>query len=127
MLAAEAQVDKSKADLDAARAQVKVAEADERRLAAMFAYTKITAPYDGVITVRNVNTGDFVRPATGDSSGGQDGGMAAGSLVPLFVIARTDPIMFVIGVPEIDAPYVSVGSKASLRLQALAGANSTSR
>ena len=30
-------------------------------------------------------------------------------------------MMFVIGVPEIDAPYVSVGTKASLRLQALAG------
>jgi multidrug efflux pump subunit AcrA (membrane-fusion protein) len=119
-LAVEAQVEKSKADLLAAQAQVKVAEADERRVAAMFAYTKITAPYDGVITVRNVNTGDFVRPASGDSSGGQDGGLAAGSLTPLFVIDRTDPMMFVIGVPEIDAPYVSVGSKASLRLQALA-------
>jgi HlyD family secretion protein len=121
MLSAQAQVDKSKADVEAARAQVKVAEADERRLAAMFAYTKITAPYKGVITVRNVNTGDFVRPATGDSSGGQDGGMAAGTLVPLFVIDRTDPVMFVLGVPEIDAPYVSIGSKSSLRLQALAG------
>jgi multidrug efflux pump subunit AcrA (membrane-fusion protein) len=119
-LAAVAQVDKSKADLAAAQAAVKVAEADERRIAAMFAYTKITAPYNGVITVRNVNTGDFVRPAAGDASGGQDGGQAAGSLVPLFVIDRTDPMMFVIGVPEVDSPYVTVGSKASLRLQALA-------
>lgn len=119
-LASVAQVDKSKADLAAAQAQVKVAEADERRIAALFAYTKITAPYDGVITVRNVNTGDFVRPAAGDASGSQDGGMAAGSLVPLLVIDRTDPVMFVIGVPEVDAPYISVGSKASLRLQALA-------
>jgi HlyD family secretion protein len=119
-LAADAQVDKSKADLEAALAQVKVAEADERRVAAIFAYTKITAPYDGVITVRNVNTGDFVRPAAGDASGGQDGGSVAGSLVPLFIIVRTNPVMFVIGVPEIDAPYVAVGSKASLRLQSLA-------
>jgi HlyD family secretion protein len=120
LLSASAEVEKSKADLAAAEAKVKVAQADERRLAAMFDYTKITAPYDGVITVRNVNTGDFVRPAAGDSSGGQDGGMQAGSLVPLFVVDRTDPMMFVIGVPEVDAPYVSVGSKASLRLQALA-------
>ena len=68
-LAAAAQIEKAKADLAAAEAQVKVAEAEERRLAAMFAYTKITAPYDGVVTTRNVNTGDFVRPASGDSSG----------------------------------------------------------
>ena len=111
-------IEKAKADLTAAEAQVEVAEAEERRLAAMFAYTKITAPYDGVITTRNVNTGDFVRPASGDSSG-SEGGSKGGS-APLFVIARTDPMMFVIGVPEIDAPYVSAGTKASLRLQALA-------
>ena len=119
-LAAEAQVEKAKADLAATQAQVKVAEADERRLAAMFAYTKITAPYDGVITTRNVNTGDFVRPASGDASG-TEGGNMSGRSNPLFIIARTEPVMFVIGVPEIDAPYVSVGTKASLRLQALAG------
>ncbi len=117
-LAAEAQVDKSKADLNAAQAQVKVAEAEERRVADMFAYTKILAPYDGVITTRNVNTGDFVRPASGDSSGSEGG--SGGHSAPLFVVARTDPMMFVIGVPEVDAPYVSAGTKASLHLQALA-------
>jgi multidrug efflux pump subunit AcrA (membrane-fusion protein) len=115
-LAAAAQVEKAQADLNAAEAQVKVAEADERRLAAMFAYTKITAPYDGVITSRNVNTGDFVRTASGDASAGS--GSRSG---PLFVVARTDPVMFVIGVPEVDAPYVSAGTKATLRVQALAG------
>jgi len=117
--AAEAQIEKAKADLSAAEAKVRVAEAEERRLAAMFAYTKISAPYDGVITTRNVNTGDFVRPASGDASGAEGG--AGGRSNPLFVIARTEPVMFVIGVPEVDAPYVSVGTKASLRLQALAG------
>ncbi|HTQ38577.1 MAG TPA: efflux RND transporter periplasmic adaptor subunit [Pirellulales bacterium] len=119
-LSAVAQVDKSKADLNAAQAQVKVAQADERRVAAMFAYTKITAPYDGVITTRNINTGDFVRPASGDASGGEEGGSTRVTSIPLFVVARTDPMMFVIGVPEMDAPYVSAGTKASLRLQALA-------
>lgn len=120
-LAAEAQVGKAKADLDAAQAQVKVAEAEERRLAAMFAYTKIIAPYDGIITTRNVNTGDFVRPASGDASGSMEGGGSGGQSSPLFIVARIDPMMFVIGVPEVDAPYVSTGSKASLSVQALAG------
>ncbi|HEX4412579.1 MAG TPA: efflux RND transporter periplasmic adaptor subunit, partial [Lacipirellulaceae bacterium] len=40
---------------------------------------------------------------------------------PLLVLTRTDPMIFVIGVPEVEAPYVAVGSKASLRIQALAG------
>ena len=120
-LAAAAQVEKAKADRNGAEAQVRVAEAEERRLAAMFAYTKITAPYDGVITSRNVNTGDFVRPASGDSSGSTDTSAPGGHSSPLFVIARTEPVMFVIGVPEVDAPYVSVGSNATIRVQALAG------
>jgi multidrug efflux pump subunit AcrA (membrane-fusion protein) len=117
---AAAQIEKAKADLAAAEAQVKVAEADERRLKAMFDYTKIDAPYDGVITSRNVNTGDFIRPASGDSSAGADGSGSGSRSAPLFVIARTDPVMFVIGVPEVDAPYVTVGTKATLRVQALA-------
>ena len=120
-LSAEAQVDKSKADLAAAKAQVEVAEADARRVAAIFAYTKITAPYDGVITVRNVNTGDFVRTASGDASGREDSTSSSGRASPLLMVARTDPMMFVIGVPEIDSAYVSPGTKATLRLQALAG------
>jgi RND family efflux transporter MFP subunit len=118
-LAAEAQLEKAKADLNAAQARVKVAEAEEQRLAVMFGYTRITAPYDGVITARNINSGDFVRSGTGDSSDSHEG--EASGAKPLFVVTRTDPMLFVIGVPEVDAPYVSAGSKAVLRVQALAG------
>jgi len=120
-LAAEAQVGKAKADLNASQAQVKVAEAEEQRLASMFQYTKITAPYDGAITSRNVSTGDFVRAGTGNSPEGGSSEASGGSPMPMLVVTRTDPMVFVIGVPEVDAQYVKVGTKASLRLQALAG------
>ena len=65
---AEADLGKAKIDVETAKAQVKVAEAEERRTAAMLAYTKVTAPYDGVMTVRNANTGDYVQAAAGDKS-----------------------------------------------------------
>ncbi len=71
---ADAMIEKAKADVKAAEARVNVSQADARRVAALVAYTKITAPYDGVISVRNVNTGDFVRPASGDSSGSNESG-----------------------------------------------------
>jgi RND family efflux transporter MFP subunit len=116
-VAAEAQVGKAKADLQASQAQVKVAKANEQRLAAMLQYTRITAPYDGVITSRDVSTGDFVRAGAGNPT---EGSGSTGS-APMLVLTRTDPMVFEIGVPEVDAPYVSVGSKATLRLQALAG------
>ena len=94
-------------------AQVKVAEADERRTAAMLAYTKVTAPYDGVITVRNANTGDYVQAATGDKS------TSRGS--PMFVIARDDLVRIFVDVPEDYARYVREGTKANVRADALSG------
>ena len=82
----------AEADVGAAEAQVKVAKANERRTAAMLAYTKVTAPYDGVITVRNANTGDYVQAATGDKT------TSRGS--PMFVIARDDLVRIFVDVPE---------------------------
>jgi HlyD family secretion protein len=120
-VSAAAQVEKTKADRRAAEVRVTVAKADQRRVAALVGYTRITAPYDGVITARNISTGDFVRPASGDSSA-RDGGESGGNhATPLFVIARTDPVMFVMGVPEVEAPYVVPGTKAAVRMQALGG------
>ena len=120
-LAAEATVERSKADISAAEARVKVAEADERRLAALVAYLTITAPYDGVVYARNVNLGDFVLPATGDPSQGIFSlGVAPSRATPLYVLNRIDPVLFVVGAPEADAPYVAPGTRARVRVPALA-------
>ena len=51
-----------------AQARLQVAEADEKRLEALYGYTRLTAPYDAIVVWRNANTGDFVLPATGDPS-----------------------------------------------------------
>jgi RND family efflux transporter MFP subunit len=110
---AEADVGKAKIDVETAKAQVKVAEAEERRTAAMLAYTKVTAPYDGVVTVRNANTGDYVQAATGDKS------TSGGS--PMFVIARDDLVRIFVDVPEAYARYVRAGTKANVRAEALSG------
>jgi HlyD family secretion protein len=115
-------VEKAKADLAVARAKVNVTKSDEKRVGALLSYTMVSAPYDAIVSDRNVNTGDFVLPATGDPTrGSQAAGQSAGHATPLYVINRSDVLMFVVGVPETDAPYVRVGSKALLRVQALAG------
>jgi RND family efflux transporter MFP subunit len=108
-LARAADLAKAKVDVDAAAAQVKVAEAAERRLAALLSYTRLLAPFDGVVTVRNVNTGDFVQPA--EQEGARDR--------PLYVVARTDLVRVYVDVPEAQAGYVSKGAAAVVRLPAL--------
>ena len=104
---------KAKIDVQTAKAQIKVAQAEERRYAALLGYTKITAPYDGVITVRNANTGDYVQAISGEK-------MSAGP-VPIFVVARTDLARIFLDVPEKFALYVKPGTKASVYGEALSG------
>jgi len=121
-LAAEATQERTKVDISAAEARVQVAVADERRLAALVGYLTIAAPYDGVVFARNVNTGDFVLPATGDPTQGIFSlGVSPSRSTPLYVLNRIDPVLFVVGVPEADAPYIAPGTKARVRVPALAG------
>jgi HlyD family secretion protein len=120
--AAIAAVEKAKADLFAAKAKVDVAKSDQKRTAALLTYTRVTVPYDAIVSARNVNTYDFVLPASGDPTRGMEAsGQSAAHATPLYVLNRADILMFVVGVPETDAPYVRVGSKAVLRVQALKG------
>jgi RND family efflux transporter MFP subunit len=72
----------------------------------MLAYAKIRAPYDGVVTMRKVNTGDLVQPAAGKGDW-------------LFVVARLDPVRVVIDVPEADAALVDEKTQVSLSIPAL--------
>lgn len=119
-LAAEAALDKAKADVATAEARVKVAQAAFARAKALLDYTRITAPYDAIVSVRNVNTGDIVRPATGEATEANIAeGFSANRATPMFVLHRTDKVMFVVGVPEMEARYVVPGTPALVRVQAL--------
>ena len=66
LLSRDASAAKAKVDVAIARAELVVAESEERRLKAWVGYLTVQAPFDGTIVARNANTGDFVLPATGD-------------------------------------------------------------
>ena len=74
---------------------------------ALLGYTRIVAPFDGVVTRRNVDTGHLTRP-------GADG-------PPLFVVARSDLVTIAVAVPETFAADVDPGDRASVTLQAMKG------
>lgn len=59
--AAAARVKKAEADLTEAKANVAVADAKLAKAEVFVGYTKIKAPYDGVITKRNYFRGAFIR------------------------------------------------------------------
>jgi HlyD family secretion protein len=112
---------KAKVDVEAARAQVVVDQAEEEYLAALVSYTKIHAPYDGIVVVRNANTGDYVEPRYGDASAPL-GGIRSESKelgTPIYVVARIDVVRIYVDVPEMEASYVDRGTKARVRIQSL--------
>jgi HlyD family secretion protein len=119
--ARQADMAKAQVDVKAATGKVKVAEAEEKRLAALVGYTKIIAPYDGRVVIRNANKGDFLQPVSGDLSGPTPSQPNQRS-TPIYVVARTDKVRVFVDVPEADADFVSKGSKARVRIQAFSGA-----
>jgi HlyD family secretion protein len=100
----EAKRNKSRSDIAAAKARVQVAQAEEGRLAAMVAYTKMRAPYNGVITHRNVHTGHF---------------LTGGGTKPLLVVASTDKLRVQVAMPEVDAVHIKDGMPVQMRCQVL--------
>ncbi len=104
---AKAALDKARADVVAASAGIAVARSELRGAEALLAYNRIVAPYDGVVTRRNVDTGHLTVP------GGQG--------ESLFVVARSDLVTVAVSVPELFAAAVDTGDRVAIRLQAIPG------
>ena len=104
---ARSELDKARSDVVAAAASIDVARSEARHAEAMLGYARIEAPFDGIVTRRNVDTGDLTQP-----------GAAA---EPLFIVARTDPLTITVAVPEGYATEVNPGDDALVKLQAMKG------
>ena len=79
-------------------------------------YLKLPAPFDGVIVARNANTFDFVLPSTGDPTAMERSPHLApgGSAAPIYVVDRLDIVRIFVDIPEQDANYVQIGTKATV-------------
>jgi len=89
----------------AARSNAAAAEANLARLNELLGYQTVRAPFTGVITVRNVDSGMLVNE---------------GSTL-LFRIAQTDRLRTYLNVPQADADSVRVGQSATLLIPDLPG------
>ena len=77
------------------------------------------APFDGVIVARNANTFDFVLPATGDPTAMERSPhLSPGGAAPIYVVDRTDIVRIFVDIPEQDANYVHIGTKATVLAKA---------
>tara|TARA_Y100000766_G_scaffold43947_1_gene34037 strand:+ start:82 stop:1452 length:1371 start_codon:yes stop_codon:yes gene_type:complete len=114
---AQAKKEIAVAEREAAEAEVATAQArraesikEGEELDAMLQYTTLRAPFDGVVTSRSVDPGDFV---TGISQ-------AHGLLRrPLFHVDQQSRLRVRVAIPERDASEVDAGDPVVLRLDAL--------
>jgi len=102
-IGAEGDQKAAEADASVGESEVAVAEAAIARLKTMMEYASITAPFDGVITRRRTNPGDFVRSA------------AQGATTPLLMLANIDRLRVVLDVPESDCRFVKAGTPMDVR------------
>jgi RND family efflux transporter MFP subunit len=108
-LGAEAQVASAEAELSAARQQLEVAQDKQKQYTALSDYTRITAPFTGVITVRYADTGSLI--AAGTSSSTQS--------LPVVRLAQISVLRLVLQIPESVAPQIHVGGSIKVHVQAL--------
>lgn len=67
--ASQSDYDQANADLGTARAQLDAAEAVVARIEQQLAYTKVRAPYSGIVTERHIELGETANPGTPLMSG----------------------------------------------------------
>ena len=115
------EADEKSADYEAKLAQVEVAkakivsghdvvsgnEANLQRLQQLKSFARVTAPFDGIITARNVNVGTLINAGNGGARG------------EMFRVADLSTMRIFVNVPQAFVNAIHKGETADLRVQEL--------
>ncbi len=107
-LAAESATAAAQGAYQAAQSQLAVAKARLSHDQALFDYSKITAPFDGVVTQRYANLGALMQAGTSSTQA-----------TPLVRLSKDDVLRLVIPVSESDVKYIHVGDPVSVRVPSM--------
>jgi membrane fusion protein, multidrug efflux system len=103
----------SQNELELAQAAVHADEARVSAVSTLEQYLTITAPFDGIITERNVHPGALVGP------------QGAGSAAPMLKLEEVSKLRLTVAVPESLSGAIAEGSPASFSVRAYPGASFT--
>jgi RND family efflux transporter MFP subunit len=108
-LAAEAQVEASKSSLQSTQSLLQAAQAKTEHDRVLFDYSRITAPFAGVVTQRYANQGALMQAGTTSST----------QAMPLVRLSQDDRFRLVIPVPESYVRYIRIGQPVSVDVTSL--------
>jgi len=106
---ASAQVSAAKSNVAAAQHQVAVAQAEMARIQTLFGYTKVIAPFDGVITRRFADTGSMIQAGTSSQT----------QAMPVVRLSQNNLLRLILPVPESATPTVHIGQQVDVRAPTL--------
>jgi len=101
----QAQTDRAVAALATAQENVRASQASLRRLEEMKSFARVTAPFDGLVTARNVDIGTLINSGNGGASR------------EMFRVARIQPLRIFVNVPQTYVEEMREGQAAELRVQ----------
>jgi membrane fusion protein, multidrug efflux system len=110
-------------DVDIAYSKYEEAKANVAQLGAMENYTRIVAPFDGVITERFVDPGALIHAGGQQSATAPMQGPArpGGAAAPVVSIARLDKLRIYVYVPQAEVDFVHDGMPATVKVQGFDG------
>jgi RND family efflux transporter MFP subunit len=108
-LVAEAQVAAARSALDAAKQQVSVHQADVSKTNTLFEYTKVTAPFTGVITKRYADTGSMIQAGTASQT----------QAMPVVRLSQNGLLRLILPVPESTVPTIHLGQQVEVHVPTL--------
>jgi RND family efflux transporter MFP subunit len=108
-LAAEAQVEADKSNLQGAQSLLQAAQAKKEHDRVLFDYSKIVAPFTGVVTQRYANLGMLLQAGTNSST----------QAMPLVRLSQDHLFRLVIPVPESYVRYIRIGDPVDVNVTSL--------
>lgn len=109
VVAARARLQAELANVNVSKAGVQAAQARARRTGTEKSFQNVSAPFAGVITERNVESGMLI------TSGSED------SKTPLYRIARVDTVKVFVDVPQYASPAVAAGQSVAVSFKEIPG------
>jgi RND family efflux transporter MFP subunit len=105
---AQRSVEADRAKVEAMRGSAEAAKSGLKSFSEIEGYLEVRAPFDGVVTERNVHPGSLVGPATG----------AAASSFPMVRVEKISKLRLVVPVPEKYSAGMSAGTKVDFSVPA---------
>ncbi len=108
-LASEAQVEAARSNYESSQSQLAAMQAKREHDQVLFDYSKITAPFAGIVTQRFANQGTLVQAGTSSST----------QVIPIVRLSQDSLFRLVIPVPETYVRFIHIGDPVQVTVPSL--------